>query len=762
MSGPPACVPDGHRVVSVTALVDIGRGAHDGRGADTYVQWLLATAAFHVHMTIFLHDALAACADAVRAARPEGYDTELVLIAAEDVPLWRDVPRVRAILAAAATDRAAERRTWISDAALQDACLEYVNPAYAALIASKPAFVERAIALDAASARGVADAYLWLDAGIAHYVPLGARPVLGPVRASAVDECVARAAVLVTGRAHIDSYRGYTPAAAAGITGGSILAGVLLGPPAAWRAFRAASDAAWDEMLAAGRVCNEQVLWSTLAANGRAPTLRPVQTAQPNAVVRGVGRVWVPLLYHVLHYPEEQGGADATVHADGTGGDKEGRGRSMRAIATRYAALAAERSDINEHLPTLRRYAAECDSVAEMGVRAVVSTWALIHGLATSPRAAARRNGARLHCVDLDAVDTSTAAAAAAAVGVTLTFTQADSASPAALTAPVDMLFIDTLHVYAHLKRELAAHHALVARYIAMHDTEVDGYDGEARRNACVDPEHWSPSVLAAKTGYGIDEVSRGLKPAITEFLAAHGDEWELHERFANNNGLTVLKRIGGAGRTLIPLGFDCRVATALRRHGVRGEAFPLDWVTSPSTDGLCAALRARGRGVVDAARLQGEWSGGVFTARHRDFKFQLMHEWTDEGTDVVRGESGYWLANAAQHAVVAARHARRWACLGVALAAGGARVIRPSLRREHVPSVVAALHAAADGGRARGVTLHTFRWSIYSHEEHADLDHELASWPRGGDAWECDGVLVRAHADEWESDASMRAVMHA
>ena len=42
------------------------------------------------------------------------------------------------------------------------------------------------------------------------------------------------------------------------------------------------------------------------------------------------------------------------------------------------------------------------------------------------------------------------------------------------LDGPVDLLFIDTFHVYGQLKRELARFEGQVRRYIAMHDTEVD------------------------------------------------------------------------------------------------------------------------------------------------------------------------------------------------------------------------------------------------------------------------------------------------
>lgn len=45
-------------------------------------------------------------------------------------------------------------------------------------------------------------------------------------------------------------------------------------------------------------------------------------------------------------------------------------------------------------------------------------------------------------------------------------------------------------------------------------------------------------------TGIPIDEITRGLWPAVEEFLAEHENEWKLHERYTNNNGLTILKRV--------------------------------------------------------------------------------------------------------------------------------------------------------------------------------------------------------------------------
>ena len=53
----------------------------------------------------------------------------------------------------------------------------------------------------------------------------------------------------------------------------------------------------------------------------------------------------------------------------------------MNYIEEKYKFLCKKPSDINEHLPTLYKYASECESIAELGVRGVISTWALLYGL---------------------------------------------------------------------------------------------------------------------------------------------------------------------------------------------------------------------------------------------------------------------------------------------------------------------------------------------------------------------------------------------
>lgn len=182
----------------------------------------------------------------------------------------------------------------------------------------------------------------------------------------------------------------------------------------------------------------------------------------------------------------------------------------MSLLESKYAELCRTHSDINEHLPTLRKYASDCKHVTEMGVRWIVSTWALLSG---KPRdmvsydirhpsvfggnidevrdAAIRHTNYRFmerNVLDIEIEET-------------------------------DLLFIDTFHTGGQLRAELKKHARKVRKYIILHDTVTFGERGE--------------------------DGGEGLKTALNEFLAA-SPQWKIHEVFSNNNGLTVLKRIPG------------------------------------------------------------------------------------------------------------------------------------------------------------------------------------------------------------------------
>ena len=99
-----------------------------------------------------------------------------------------------------------------------------------------------------------------------------------------------------------------------------------------------------------------------------------------------------------------------------------------------------------------------------------------------------------------------------------------------------DITFIDTWHIYGQLKRELEKFSKITNKYIIMHDTTVDEIYGETIRCG------WDAEKQSRESGFPIEEIKKGLWPAILEFLH-NNPEWYLKERYINNNGLTILAR---------------------------------------------------------------------------------------------------------------------------------------------------------------------------------------------------------------------------
>ena len=166
-------------------------------------------------------------------------------------------------------------------------------------------------------------------------------------------------------------------------------------------------------------------------------------------------------------------------------------------IEDKYKQLCEIPSDSNLHLPLMRKYVAEGDTVIEFGVRYVNSTWAL---LANKPK--------KLWSVDIVRPPEEKLAeveAAAKEQGTEFAFLLADSHHTE--IDGIDILFIDTIHTYSHLVKELWAHSSRVRKYIILHDSEI--------------PE---------------------MKACIFDFLFS--PEWELAEEDKRKTGCCVLKRI--------------------------------------------------------------------------------------------------------------------------------------------------------------------------------------------------------------------------
>ena len=198
-------------------------------------------------------------------------------------------------------------------------------------------------------------------------------------------------------------------------------------------------------------------------------------------------------------------------------------------LESKYKHMCEARSDIHEHLPTLYRYATECEHIIECGVRKVVSSYAFANALRV-------KGNNKLILVDLvggNSVDRFLEECTNENVNA-IFYEESDLTCPIEKT---DLLFIDTWHVYGHLKRELERWNTYANKYIILHDTTVDGEVGESVRMKFDIPRQ------VIESGLSREEIERGLWPAVEEFLALH-PEWKLKERYTNNNGLTVLERV--------------------------------------------------------------------------------------------------------------------------------------------------------------------------------------------------------------------------
>lgn len=175
------------------------------------------------------------------------------------------------------------------------------------------------------------------------------------------------------------------------------------------------------------------------------------------------------------------------------------------ALENEYLHHAVRTSDINQHLPTLRALAAQCNSVTELGTR----------GVDGSTVAFAASGVPRLDCYDVDDCSERIRRLGELAAPTTrIVFHRADVLHVE--LEPTDLLFIDTRHTYAQLSAELALHGDKALRWIVLHDTTTFGDRGE-------------------------DGQAPGLWLAVEQLVQA--GVWRVAVRYTHNNGLTVLER---------------------------------------------------------------------------------------------------------------------------------------------------------------------------------------------------------------------------
>lgn len=177
----------------------------------------------------------------------------------------------------------------------------------------------------------------------------------------------------------------------------------------------------------------------------------------------------------------------------------------MASLIEKYQQALNTPSDIFQHIPTLFKYAGECEHVTEFGVRGIVSTWALLMAqpkkLVSYDIAPPYNWGADIN----EVYELKGKTEYKFILGNTLQIE----------IEPTDLLFIDTLHDGEQLKKELELHAGKVSKFIILHDTTTFWNTGES--------------------------TMTGLKYALEPFL--NQGQWRVLDRFENNNGLTVLCR---------------------------------------------------------------------------------------------------------------------------------------------------------------------------------------------------------------------------
>lgn len=200
-------------------------------------------------------------------------------------------------------------------------------------------------------------------------------------------------------------------------------------------------------------------------------------------------------------------------------------------VKNKYDSLCNTPSDINEHLPTLYKYATQSESIIELGVRGCISSWAFAHGLLNN-----NSNSRSILLNDITECNIEEFLNVTKNLNINVEYKWINDLE-LDITKNVDLTFIDTWHVYGQLKRELSKFSVVTNKYIIMHDTTVDEIYGETIR------EGMDAISQSKQSGFSIEEINCGLWKAIEEFLNDNKD-WKLCERFYNNNGLTILERI--------------------------------------------------------------------------------------------------------------------------------------------------------------------------------------------------------------------------
>lgn len=202
-------------------------------------------------------------------------------------------------------------------------------------------------------------------------------------------------------------------------------------------------------------------------------------------------------------------------------------------------------SDINEHIETLYNYATECTSIAELGVRGMVSTWAFLKGLRDSK--IKEQAKLKFYAFDIVPLEEDGLNRVCFENGIDNTNYFGMSDLDVDISGEVyDMVFIDTAHNYPHCYEELCKFAPHANKYIILHDTTIDGETSEYVRLG-YEPQHYQSLVERYGGKYTEEDFKKGLMYALGEFIEDY-PRWQIWQSYENNNGLTILKYVSFDG----------------------------------------------------------------------------------------------------------------------------------------------------------------------------------------------------------------------
>jgi uncharacterized protein (UPF0305 family) len=212
--------------------------------------------------------------------------------------------------------------------------------------------------------------------------------------------------------------------------------------------------------------------------------------------------------------------------------------KSLTALEREYDRVSSTISDFIQNIVFIHDYAVKCVNILQLGMKDGTCTWALLKGLSDNT---SNENKWMITCDKKSYPIVKKIQDISKEEKISFTFFEKnnldiDIINNDYLKNGVDMIFINTWHVYGQLKRELEIYSRIVKKYIVIHGTDSYGEYGEAIE------EHQNILKRSENSGIPVNEIVKGVKFAIDEFLENNKNEWVIDIIRSCGQGVTVLR----------------------------------------------------------------------------------------------------------------------------------------------------------------------------------------------------------------------------